>query len=73
MNMRTAARIKKEAKPYTGNVNVFILKDGSVEVEPVSGSWGAGVPANPEQYRDYWLDIPAGWLEEVDDIMERLD
>jgi hypothetical protein len=76
MDTKTAKKIQKAAKPYLDTnysaVNVFILKDGSVDIEPVSGTWGAGVPASPDQYEWYEMDVSLGWLEDTDTIMERL-
>ena len=76
MDVKTAKKIQKAAKPYLDTnysaVNIFVLKGGSVDIEPVSGSLGAGVPANPDQYEWYETDVPLGWLEDIDTIMERL-
>ena len=74
MDRPTARRIKSAAVPYMdtnyNHVNIFILGDGRVDIEPVAGSLGAGAPANPERYAQFWLNVPLGWLEDVDTIME---
>jgi len=56
----------------SGEVNVFLLKDGSVAVEPADSTWGYGVPADPGQYSEYWLGVPVGKLEEIDDVIDVL-
>lgn len=55
------------------DVNIFQLEDGSIVADQVSGSWGHGEPANPDQYQRYWLGVPAGHVDTVDGVIEHLD
>jgi len=52
--------------------NVFIF-DNHIELEPVSGPLGSGVPAEPQRYRDYFLNVPLAHLETPESVVEYLD
>lgn len=59
------------AGALSDNYNVFIFDD-HVALEPVVGSLGAGEPAEPERYRDYFLNVPLAYLETPEDVIEFL-
>jgi hypothetical protein len=50
--------------------NLFVFHDGSFSLEPVVGSWGCGYPAEPDQYAEFHLDVPLGWLEWPERLVE---
>lgn len=78
MDRKTAQAIANAAQqlikdgPLAENYNVFVFDDGRVELDPVIGSWGAGQPANPDKYTDFYLDVPLAYLETVEDILDAL-
>ena len=76
MDKKTARRIQRAARPYMEtdytHVNIFVTPT-SIDIEPVSSALGCGTPASPGLYDWYETNVPVGWLEDTETILERLD
>lgn len=60
----SAFETETSGEPSWNRYNVFVFHDGHISFEPVTGLWGCGVPAYPDEYATFLLDVPAGVLQE---------